>query len=324
MVIYLPAKKSKGHIQHCMALKEYYSDYGDVYYFEGVSISLFLKALRDRTIFVQTIDFLNPLLFLVLRLLGVNVIYYLHEPGGIKEKFDKGDSIIYSLLVYAVQMMEVVFANTVMIGRERSKSELKDVYGRFCSKFKFCPLLYLSCSSVNESCREYDIIFVGRLDERRSLKEFIDISGFRKVLLTSGILNHHVDDVRVYDKIPFTEEKKKQLMLNAKCSWNIYSVPYNQSGNTVDALRYGCYPIISNYDPYASKLKPYGCVVDCCDDINDTLLLLINSWNQNVAEELRSLFSTLGGQLAFNQYWLPVFKGIANLQLKKNKADPVF
>jgi glycosyltransferase involved in cell wall biosynthesis len=186
------------------------------------------------------------------------------------------------------------------------------------------PLLYRSASrkgvevAISDACPP-KILYVGRRDDRRKLNLF-QSETFR-------------DSIRkkargcTFDFFPpradsfATTDEKLAAFKQATAVLNFYTVPYNQSGVTVDALINGVPVLVSDFDPHAEIMRQYGLSLPAGsgdDKIASALLQMIRD-QEHLKVVAKRLGDKLGSTDAFQVTWLKWLASIQDRHLSEVK-----
>lgn len=234
----------------------------------------------------------------------------LHEPGGLRAKMKKGDIWYRALISAFLEWNCILFANWIIVPR-KDKAALVPF-----AKVVSLPLLYRSAShkgvevAIRDTCPP-KILYVGRRDDRRKLNLF-QSETFRDSIRKKA---HGC----TFDFFPpransfATTDEKLAAFKHASAVLNFYTVPYNQSGVTVDALINGVPVLVSDFDPHAEIMRQYGLALpaDSGDDKIASALLQMIRDQDHLRVIAKRLGDKLGGIDAFRATWL---KWLASVQ----------
>jgi len=321
LFVYSPVD-SAVHRMHMDALCSYASDQGIVATSTAgrPSVAAF-SAVRGTKTVVWSTGLWNLLAVPLLRLLGSEVLYYLHEPSTFKTKVERGNGIVKSALWQVVQRFDVRLATTVLVSRQELADRATSVYGVDLDKIELAPLILpppLPSAPASGTDRSR-ITYLGRIDERRYLQEFLaQAAGFAAQGLRPTILTSHVHALTELDIDPvvdviatpnFTEEQKAAVLNETALVWNPKSYAIAQSGVTVDALRYGCQIVLTEGDPECRALSDAGIAVE----LDDSLVLDLSEVQHtaHVCGVAKGLFEERFGSQAFTTHYLPLVSEIA-------------
>jgi hypothetical protein len=238
---------------------------------------------------------------------GTRWCVILHEPGGLRAKFSKGDVWYRAIVSALLEYICLIFADWIVVPRSDKLSLVRRV-----AKVSL-PLLYNS-SYVAPLRRalggqaEKIVLYLGRRDLRRKLEMFVS-DAFRtrvRQVVPDCQFRFFPEDEGTFGS---TEEKLEALS-KASVVLNFYTVPYNQSGVTVDVLMNDLPVLVSSLDPNSYLLKQHGLVLDpdvSDESIADAVGRLIMSESREDGV-YRVLGDRLGGKFAFDDFWLPWVK----------------
>jgi len=230
------------------------------------------------------------------KLFGAQTFYYLHEPGGIGQKLVKGDRFIYSIGASLAEALMGRLASKVLVPRFEAL-----VFGDY-----YAPLLFVGDES-EYNCPEKK--FIGFLGGRRKSRLEHVYRGIQAKLNELGIESGYFPS----KEFGFSKEDKLAFLNRCDAVWNVYGVPYNQSGVTGDCIMSDVRCIVSHYEPFLSDLRKLDLAVevDIASDNESIVKKLMSIYKEdsnNVDESYRrEIRSKFGGTLAFSKYWKPVF-----------------
>jgi len=284
--------------------------------------NLFCGRNRPDFLFVQSTGMMNILILPIARLLSIKVVYYLHEPTPLLQKI-KENLFFKSIIWHFVQFLDCLFSNIVLVSRPELVKQAQSALLVCARKLSLAPLLMPQVTS-DFSVKPFRITYLGRPDERRYLRMFIDSAelisdlGFRPTILTGNptdlkkLVTYIPSTIDVYDKPNFSEELKAQVLRETLCLWNPKRCDIAQSGVTADAVRFGLAVLLTNKDPAYSTLLERGIAFDFyrSQKCNFKNLKNINSLKINDAAKM--ILSEEHGRLAFLSYYLPLFSGYSN------------
>lgn len=241
---------------------------------------------------------------LIARLLGVKTAYYYHEPGGIGQKLLKSDPVFYSLKAALGEWLFKKATHFHIVARA-DKIGFGDA---------FCPLLFDDRRPEHNSESKPLIGFLGA---RRNQRLYNLFKSLTPNLREAGY------DIAFFPSAEHGQSAEEKFSFLSQCTavWNVYGVPYNQSGVTGDCIMSGTPVIHSAFEPYRSLLRELnlGVEVDLMRPQPDLA--------RQIVEQLKSLGgvhkgaprlsivdaqSFFGGLMAFRQYWQPFFDTINN------------
>lgn len=212
-----------------------------------------LLSIRARCVwFFQSTHPFNLLFLLLARLCCIRSIYYLHEPTSLLEKINKGDGLCYSLAVAVSQRLETLLANRILVScdayRKRSNVDKIDILPLLV------PDLPEQCGSVDSDRNQ--VILFGRANEMRCLTRFHELAllsreralPYQFRILTYSHLPPAMEDMAISQGSSYTEDCLTTALNRSFAVWNVYSVPYSQSGVTPVALRAGVPLLVSCHE----------------------------------------------------------------------------
>lgn len=222
----------------------------------------------------------------------------LHEPGGLRAKLSKGDGWLRAFASAALEFLAVKGADTVLVPRA-DKAALVSA-----RRVVVAPLLYCTAAVATLSTRT-DVLYMGRRDARRKLA-FFESDAFRQ-RLRDALGECGFSYFPPTADQPAGYAQKLEALSKAGAILNFYTVPYNQSGVTVEALMNGVPVIVSEFDPHAPDLAALGLVLPC--GVGDVQLSEAVAQAMRKSDALRpkllQLGDRLGGSQAFATHWLP-------------------
>ena len=170
----------------------------------------------------------------LLRLRGICVLYTKHEPDNFRARYAKTGQFFRSILQHIlVEYYSKFFTINILFNEEKCKSP-KDIY---------LPLNF-SISFIEEcnSCSKQLVFLGAKLHSRQ-----YDL--IEKIYKSEHKRDFEIVFFPSYDEPDRSEQSKIRLIENGQSIiWNFFNVPYNQSGVSVDALRYGVPIILSDFD----------------------------------------------------------------------------
>ncbi len=262
-----------------------------------------LRKLEGTGICVVWDNSLRSLLIaLIARALGIRIAYYYHEPGGFGQKIFKSDPLFYSLKATLGEWIFLKASHYHIVARP-DKIGFGDV---------FCPLLYSDSRPEFECPPEKLIGFLGAKRNQRLYNLFI---------LLEPKLKRAGYQIAFFPSTEYGSSTEEKFEFLSRCSavWNVYGVPYNQSGVTGDCLMSGTPVIHSSFEPFRSLLNELnlGIELDLFQTCDVMILNLLKNLDgkslfRNDIERIRlsTSKSNFGGQQAFLKYWKPYFDGI--------------
>ncbi len=246
---------------------------------------------------------LRSLLFaLIARLLGVVTAYYYHEPGGFGQKIFKSDPFFYSLMATFGEWAFRKSTNFHIVARP-DKIGFGDA---------FCPLIFDDRRPIHELGQKKIIGFLGA---RRNQRLFNLFNLLVPDLKKAGYL------VAFFPSKEYGSSNEEKFAFLSQCTavWNVYGVPYNQSGVTGDCLMSSTPVIYSAFEPYGSLLRELdlGIELDLMQPqpelarhLLDELERMNGMHKKSSDISLSKVQSDFGGRGAFVKYWLPFFASL--------------
>lgn len=303
------------HRMHVDALSRYATESG-IHCTTSAGLSGLRAVLRAHSdaVFVQSTGILNLIALPILKRRSRAIVYLLHEPSSLRTKIERGNGLLKSLAWQVMQRFDIALSDTVLVTRSELKERAIGVYGLDAAKVAIAPLLMPPPESHAPLASRRRITYLGRLDGRRYLEDFIDLAddfrsaGLEPTILTSDEaaasrlrLPATIDLIAERD---FSESRKAEVLATTAVVWNPKSYDIAQSGVTVDALRYGCRVVLTDGDPECRDLLDRGIAIeyDSASVVSDSA----SSDTDNVDRLARSLFSHRHGRPAFDAYYLPV------------------
>jgi hypothetical protein len=231
-----------------------------------------------------------------------HIVIVCHEPGGLRQRLAKKDPFWYSVIVTLYERLFFPFAHLIVTPNARNSR----IYG-----MPFAPLLFLAPSEDAAASVRNCLVYLGRKSHSRSLNLFTgDACG--RLLQSAG------GDVRFSffpDGDRSSSEDKEQLMQQALCTANLYTVEHNQSGVTPDSLRFGVPIIVSEFDAFAAEIVEHraGIVLPKDQISTETVAHAVQEIRDDFQEYSAAasrLFDSYFGKTGFQRYWLPLlFQG---------------
>lgn len=281
--------------------------------------SLFCGKNKPDFLFVQSTGLMNILILPLARLLSIKVVYYLHEPSPLLRKI-KENHFFKSVIWHFVQFLDCLFSNKVLVSRPLLAKQAQSALLVRARKLSLAPLLMPKITS-DYSVKPFRITYLGRPDERRYLRMFIDSAklisdlGFRPTILTGNarelkkLLTYIPPSVDVFNKPNFSEELKAKVLRETLCLWNPKRGDIAQSGVTADAVRFGLAILLTKKDPAYFNLLERGVAIDFYRSQKCDFKNLKNINFLKINDAARMIFSEEHGELAFLSCYLPLFSG---------------
>ncbi len=232
------------------------------------------------------------------RIAGAHVIYYYHEPGGYRHKRQLRASITFSFLSVILEKLNKLIAKYTAISMLKNKQ-----YGDF-----YLPILYEDSRPKSNSNAKV-IGYLGKIKNERCVTQ---LESIREIAMLHGY------SIKYFPSNEFGSDKEAKFNFLSNCAviWNYYKYQYNMSAVTGDCIFSGTRIIINPYfEPEIDILNRCQLSINVLnEDLNDSKKLWeVISKNINSEpnhSELEIQKSILGGQNAFIENWLPVFRKI--------------
>lgn len=264
--------QSAVHEMHLRAIAGYIGDKTETISLVGLAAVRDVLLKPTATTFIQATGLLNLIILPLVRMRGGRVIYYLHEPSSLRSKLKNGNPPLKSLIWHFVQVLDVKLSNAILVSRKELVEAASKVYGVPDGRFALAPLLVEEAFVERASVERKRVTYLGRLDERRLLSEFLSLSprframGLVPTLLTGDakLVGKYVPcpDVEIIAQERFSEELKREILSETLVIWNPKSIPISQSGVTMDAVRYGTFVLLTPNDPQYHDLIGRGIALD--------------------------------------------------------------
>jgi hypothetical protein len=312
LVISFCHRTKLGLRDHSLALVKYgtlrdkkrvYRESGSLFY---SFINILKHRLRGQSVICVIWDnsWTSLALSILAQLSRCHVVYYYHEPGGLGQKLFKGDPAIYAVAAsLAESAFKMVATRTVVARRDRL------AFGD-----AFCPLLYDDARPRRRSTSAPLIGFLGARRQHRLYNQFLIVADLlRKQGWEVGFFPSERWGSSTADKFNF-------LSL-CKMVWNVYGVPFNQSGVTGDCFMSGTPMVHSPLEPEKSKLASAGLSIQISLDMKPEeicRLILASSQSRSSIENLQNnedheIKSEYGGKIAFEENWLNLFESLKSI-----------
>jgi hypothetical protein len=229
------------------------------------------------------------------------IILVCHEPGGLRQRLAKKDGYWYSVIVTLYEFLFYRFAHMIVTPNARNSS----IYS-----MPFAPLLFVEPPERGSETRNC-VVYLGLRSNKRSLQLFTGDACTQFLHAAGGGLRFSFFP----DGQRRSSQDKEQLMRQALCTVNLYTVKHNQSGVTPDSVRFGVPVVVSNLDAFASEIAEYRAGIVLPHDRISTEMVA------NAVQEIRrdypsysagasQLFDACFGKTAFQRYWTPLlFRG---------------
>lgn len=232
----------------------------------------------------------------ICKLFKANTFYYLHEPGGIGQKLYKGDPFIYSLFASFAEVLMSKLSGKILVPRFEAL-----VFGDH-----YAPLLFMSNAKKDSKKNSRFIGFLG--GRRKSRLEHI-YSNMEKKLNKLGVKTGYFPS----KEFGYSYAEKLTFLKRCDAVWNVYGVPYNQSGVTGDCIMCDVKCVVSQYEPFLDILNSLDLAVEVDiysdeDQILESMLSIYEKKKNSLDDAERSkIRSEFGGALAFKKYWKKIF-----------------
>lgn len=258
-------------------------------------IDILFKASKGDRVLVLNIG--PTFIFsLLLRLKGVKTIYTYHEPLSIKERIQKIDKFflpIFNHLIISICMK--LFTRVIVL----NKKNITKTYG-------FAPLpIKFHFIEPKTNYKPLTLLFLGGRINSRAFNEFKTLTSSKK--FKDSLFKHDIFP----SKNATSESKKIDILKNGKVViWNFFKAPYNQSGVTADAIKYGLPVIVSKYDDvskqsYEIDRNPF-IVVNKISEINIDLLSKIDKEYDHYSKNMIDFRNQFYSEQSQKRHWLKV------------------
>ena len=222
-------------------------------------IDLARRCRRGDTLLIWNVG-LCFILSPIFRLFGAVTIYTYHEPASLNERFGKVGLSIKPIIVSLLFLIYMkLFTRIVVLNRSKAVS----------LGFNYAPLPFIQekkCSKelfIHDS--EFCLVFLGAPIEARMIDQF-------KKIVESESFRSRGWKYRFFPSRDCVTEQQKIVLLTEHKSviWNPFSVPYNQSGVTVDGMRYSVPTIVSQYELIGLEERddPFMRIDSHCADVD--------------------------------------------------------
>jgi len=200
-------------------------------------IDLARRCRRGDTLLIWNVG-LCFILSPIFRLFGAVTIYTYHEPASLNERFGKVGLSIKPIIVSLLFLIYMkLFTRIVVLNRSKAVS----------LGFNYAPLPFIQEKKCSDRLiipgSDLCLVFLGAPIESRMIgqfREIVESESFRSRGWTYRFFP---------SRDCFTEQQKTVLLTERKSViWNPFSVPYNQSGVTVDGMRNSVPTIVSQYE----------------------------------------------------------------------------
>ena len=282
-----------------------------------ILFNFFAGKQKPHFLFVQSTGLINILILPLARLLKIKIVYYLHEPTSLTRKIKENPSF-KAVIWHFVQFLDCLASNNVLVSRPVLVKQAQSALLVSARKLSLAPLLMPQVTNTSAD-RQFRVTYLGRPDERRFLRNFIDSAqlfcglGFRPTILTGNPadLKKSFPDipsvVDVFDKPNFSEELKAQVLGETLCLWNPKRGDIAQSGVTADAVRFGLAILLTDKDPAYTGLLQRGIALDFNESQQREFKNLVDIDPLKINVASKNVFSEAHGQSAFQLSYLPLF-----------------
>tara|TARA_A100000164_G_scaffold306233_1_gene282649 strand:+ start:7107 stop:8105 length:999 start_codon:yes stop_codon:yes gene_type:complete len=322
-ILLFSPKDTAVHKMHLEAFEKYASESFRIFKGRnslGIIIDIYNLRSSANNIFIQSTGILNLIAILFARIFSYKVFYYLHEPTSLKRKISE-NPFVKAIVWHFVQIIDSSMSNFVLISREGLINKTtKNHYVRK-KKIKIAPLL-MPEESFSTKKRKFRITYLGRPDDRRFIKDFIEhYDTFRSLKIKQTILTgnpHELNKllpkipsgVSVYAEKNFSEDLKSRILSETICLWNPKRGKISQSGVTADAIRFGISILLTEKDPAYKELIDRGIAIDYKKSKNENFTNLTVIDFDKVEHASKLYFSSNHGQISFNVKYSPIFNSI--------------
>lgn len=228
-------------------------------------------------VFVQSTHPANSVLIRRLRrLLGrVEVYYYLHEPGSVGLKIDRGDGIVSAIGVTAAHYVDLLASDRFYVSNAAARERALASY-RIPSLAKKCDVLALPfvdlvpCWRPTRRPEAPHLLMIGRADDRRCLDVFLALArlaaqvrpAWRFTILSASLVeigSTFLPNLQLTAGTPYSDEQMTAAVRSASHVFNLFRITYTQSGVTPVSLMHGI-PVIASAWERDSELEKLGCI----------------------------------------------------------------
>lgn len=225
------------------------------------------------------------------------IVIVCHEPGGLGQRLAKKDHFWYSVVVSLYERLFFPFADLIVTPNLRNS----DTYG-----MPFAPLLFVPPDGGGAAARDC-LVYLGRQSQSRSLELFTGPACGRLLQAAGSGLR--------FSFFPDGERRssadKEQLMRQALCTANLYTVRHNQSGVTPDSLRFGVPVIVSEFDAFAAEIAQHraGIVLPKDGISTESVAQAVQQIHADFdaySVGAARLFDAYFGETGFRRYWMPL------------------
>jgi len=305
VIISLCHKKKYGLLDLSKALILYGNRYEKELFFYSISSLLelvnFLKFNKNKIVCCVIWDnsIFSLLASIFIKLKKIKIIYYFHEPGGLKHKIDNLN-VSYKLAI--LQFTSEIFFKFISDFTAVSlKKNIK--YGNF-----FLPILY---SDLRPSRKRNlkKIGFIGFKKKERCPKLFEDVIYY---LRPKGYDAAYFPS----DQYGFSETDKFNFLSKVDIVWNVFCCPNNLSAVTGDAFMSKTPLIISKYERFGALLKKHNLCIkinisNTPEQIANKILFYLQNNNKSLIN-IKEDQAKFGGSSAYIKYWHPTFNFLKN------------
>lgn len=239
------------------------------------------QRINSVHVLVQAAHPANALLMRKLRKLapGVSIRYYLHEPTSWFAKLRKRDGAFGSAAVYLTQCLDLHNADLFYTAHDRALKTALAAFPipRLLQRGRVMPLPFRDlCPEFDsdrlEHVQNIQILFLGRADQTRCVDVFFNAArvaerrslGWRFVLLTPRTPDipgwaRQLPNLQCHTGRPYSDDDMVIELRRSRYVFNLFRVPYTQSGVTPVALMFGV-PVIAHAQEREPELEAAGCI----------------------------------------------------------------
>ncbi|WP_422672446.1 hypothetical protein [Candidatus Methylopumilus planktonicus] len=233
----------------------------------------------------------------IARFLGIKIIYYYHEPGGLTHKLELRAPIYRISIQRLAEILNFKIADYVAV------SKLEKIE----KDFVFLPLLY-DDRRPKKIRNSNKIGYIGALKSERLPELFKSLE---------CLFNEKKYELIFFPSKEYgsTREDKYKFLAECAAIWNVFAYPYILSGVTGDAFFSRTPLIVSKYEPFmdlllkndlAVRVDPAMSPKTICEQI----IKSIRAFNPSISKSSNRDLSSFGGKKAFQVNWLKTFEAI--------------
>ncbi len=257
----------------------------------------FALLKRCDQVYLQKTSPNNIWLALAGRILGKEVILYVHEPLSTEERVKKGVGRTKAWAVTTFQRVETFLVTKLLTGNPANI----EYHGK---PLVYAPLLLQPSRGVKAwPHRQPNILYFGRLDREKYFEEFRELQLSTTVVATSNLnITRDLPLVR-----PVSDPEKINAFESHQFVWCVQRHSFTQSAVVLDALRYGCCCLLRSADPLTKLLNPSEFIAIPPDfgtaEVDVAIKRYKASHPNGPSQE--SSFNQLCGQAAHDLHWQP-------------------